>query len=246
MSEFNWACPFCNRHQTVSEKKCHVRDYGIYVGDNADGDIGGRILAIGCSNIECKKVEVRFIYGNIQYGKNHDIISIEEIKHIRVTPESSAKILPDYIPAPIAQDYYEACRIVNLSPKASATLARRCLQGMIRNFCSISKSRLVDEISEIKKRFDTGNGVKGVSEESVDAIDAVRKIGNIGAHMEKDINVIIDVEPEEASILINLLESLFDEWYIARHKREERFAQVTRIAMQKEEQKRASLSTSQD
>jgi hypothetical protein len=34
----------------------------------------------------------------------------------------------------------------------------------------------------------------------VDAIDHVRKIGNIGAHMEADINVIVEVEPKEAQI----------------------------------------------
>jgi len=33
-----------------------------------------------------------------------------------------------------------------------------------------------------------------------EAIDAVRKLGNIGAHMEKDINVIVDVDPEEAEL----------------------------------------------
>ena len=36
------------------------------------------------------------------------------------------------IPIPqLMDDYEEACAIVNLSPKASATLSRRCLQGMI-------------------------------------------------------------------------------------------------------------------
>ena len=34
------------------------------------------------------------------------------------------------------------------------------------------------------------------------AIEAVRSVGNIGAHMENDINVIVDVEPEEAKLLI--------------------------------------------
>ncbi|MCZ4076161.1 DUF4145 domain-containing protein [Agrobacterium sp. LMR679] len=238
--------PFCGRHQTVSDQKLHVRDFGIYVGENADGDIGCRVIAIGCSNSECKKVEVRFIYGNTQEDMSGEIVEIDEIKHVRVTPESSAKILPEYIPAAITQDYYEACRIVNLSPKASATLARRCLQGMIRDFCRISKARLVDEIAEIKKKFDEGNGIRGVSEESFEAIDAIRKIGNIGAHMEKDINIIVDVDPEEASILISLLESLFDEWYVARYKREERFARVTKIAIKKEEQKRSVTAASQD
>lgn len=37
----------------------------------------------------------------------------------------------------------------------------------------------------------------------------VREIGNIGAHMEADINVIIDVDPDEAQILIDLVELLF-------------------------------------
>ncbi|MGT2429378.1 hypothetical protein ACU4HD_12705 [Cupriavidus basilensis] len=44
-----------------------------------------------------------------------------------------------------------------------------------------------------------------------DSIEAVRKIGNIGARMEKDIDVIVDVEPEEAGLLIGLIESLIDD-----------------------------------
>ena len=44
------------------------------------------------------------------------------------------------------------------------------------------------------------------------AIDAVRRVGNIGAHMEHDINVIVDVEPREAELLIGLVETLFREW----------------------------------
>ncbi|WP_372445280.1 hypothetical protein [Clostridium estertheticum] len=38
-----------------------------------------------------------------------------------------------------------------------------------------------------------------------EAIDAVRTIGNIGAHMEKDINQIVDVESSEAALLIETL-----------------------------------------
>ena len=39
--------------------------------------------------------------------------------------------------------------------------------------------------------------------------------------MEKDVNEIIDIEPEEAKLLIKLIENLIQDWYIARHKREE-------------------------
>jgi hypothetical protein len=40
--------------------------------------------------------------------------------------------------------------------------------------------------------------------------------------MESDINVIIDVEPNEATLLVGLIETLLTEWYVARHDREQR------------------------
>ncbi|HXC44108.1 MAG TPA: DUF4145 domain-containing protein [Candidatus Dormibacteraeota bacterium] len=110
--------------------------------------------------------------------------------------------------------------IRDLSPKASATLSRRCLQGIIRGFWGVSKARLVDEIEAIKDKTDplTWN-----------AIDAVRKIGNIGAHMEKDINIIVDVDPDEAQLLIELIEILVKEWYIAKHQREESLNAIIKV-----------------
>ena len=113
----------------------------------------------------------------------------------RLLPESEAKPWPDCVPEPLRQDYREACLIRDLSSKASATLSRRCLQGMIRDFCDISKKTLYAEITELKKQVDEGNAPKGVEHETMEAIDAVREVGNIGAHMEADIDVIVDVDP---------------------------------------------------
>src|SRR5206468_12920778 len=121
-------------------------------------------------------------------------------------------------------DYKEACLIASLSPKASATLARRCLQGMIRDFWGVKPARLFDEIAAIEDKVD---------KEAWDAIEAVRKVGNIGAHMETDINVIVDVEPEEAKLLIGLIETLVEEWYIARHDRKSRFGKLVDLAKDK-------------
>jgi hypothetical protein len=137
--------------------------------------------------------------------------------------------MPSCVPAAITADYTEACLIRDLSPKASATLSRRCLQGMIRDFWKISKARLVDEIKELQSHIDSTTW---------DAIDAVRSVGNIGAHMEKDINVIVDVEPEEAQLLIGLIELLIKEWYVARHDREQRVAAISALAQQKAAQKK--------
>ena len=62
-----------------------------------------------------------------------------------------------------------------------------------------------------------------------ESLNAVREIGNIGAHMEKDINVIVDVESDEAKILIEMLEILFEEWYIARHERDSKLSRIQQI-----------------
>jgi hypothetical protein len=74
-----------------------------------------------------------------------------------------------------------------------------------------------------------------VQADTVDAIDHVRQIGNIGAHMEADINVIVDVDPDEAQVLIELAELLFDEWYVNREQRTQRFAQLGLIAADKKQ-----------
>lgn len=71
------------------------------------------------------------------------------------------------------------------------------------------------------------------------AIDGVRSVGNIGAHMEKDINVIVDVEPVEAQKLIGLIEFLIKEWYVARRNREEHMKSVIGIKDAKEAAKKA-------
>ena len=139
-------------------------------------------------------------------------------------PPAQMKVLPDYVPEAVISDYKEACLIAALSPKASATLARRCLQGMIRDFWAVKPGRLVDEIKAIEERVDA---------DAWEAIEAVRHVGNIGAHMENDINVIVDVEPEEAKLLIGLIESLVDEWYVSRHERKSRFSKLVSLAGEK-------------
>ena len=90
----------------------------------------------------------------------------------------------------------------------------------------------------MKKQVKDGKGPKQVLEDTVDVIDAVRKIGSIGAHMEKDINVIIDVEPMEAQKLINLIEILFREWYVQRHNRAKSVENLRNIAEVKQEERK--------
>ena len=144
---------------------------------------------------------------------------------IPLAPRSHARQFPDFIPQAIRSDYEEACSIVNLSPKASATLARRCLQGMIRDFWGITENNLSRAIQDLQNKVTAAQWA---------AIDALRKIGNIGAHMESDVNLIIEIDSGEAEQLIKLIELLLDKWYISRHDEEELLKSITQINEKKQ------------
>lgn len=140
---------------------------------------------------------------------------------IPLYPKSLAKQFPEYIPKAIREDYEEAYSILNLSPKASATLSRRCLQSMIRDFWQVKKSRLIDEINELQSK---------VSPAQWKAINSLRSIGNIGAHMAKDVNTIVEIEPDEAEKLLKLIELLLEKWYITRHDEEQLLSEIVTIS----------------
>jgi hypothetical protein len=197
------------------------------------GKIGIHISTILCASDYCKKITLKMALFNSEYVSGRGWGRAENQPALAIfplLPESAAKSQPAFIPAPLREDYREACRVRDLSPKAAATLARRCLQGMIRDFCDISKSTLHAEILELRRLIDAGDQPRGVTHESMDAIDAVRSVGNIGAHMERDIDVIVPVDADEAQLLIELIELLFEEWYVARNKREQRLSAVRTLA----------------
>ena len=214
----HWTCPYCKRDATITHSNITLRG-GSFDNDNKDGSMYIEFTAITCPNMQCKEYEIK---GRLfKYNDHIDRKEGIALMTWPLRPSSNAKVFPNFVPKPILDDYTEACLIVNLSPKASATLSRRCLQGIIRDFWGISKNKLFDEINEIKTKVDI---------ETWNAIDAVRSIGNIGAHMEKDINIVIDVDPQEAQLLIELIEMLIKEWYIARNTRELNLAKIVAIA----------------
>ncbi len=222
----NFTCPYCNRPTTITDPNYFSHWKSINITKSTEGNIGLFFQAITCPNEECKRLwlHVQLCMAD-QWG---DKISGSVLYEWQLLPESEARVFPDYIPKPIKQDYYEACRIKNLSPKASATLARRCIQGMIRDFWGIKKAQLKDEIDALEEKVDTDTWA---------SIDAVRSVGNVGAHMQKEINIIIDVEPGEAQLLIGLIEQLVDDWYVARENRRKRTEELKELAAEKKAQK---------
>ena len=238
----SWQCPYCGEFQVLAfenKKVGTIKNHFVKISEY--GSVELQALSIACLNLECKKLTLIVKMMEV-VGRGGRAIVTTLKKEWQLLPDSMAKPQPEYIPESIRQDYEEACKIESLSPKASATLARRCLQGMIRDFCKISDSSLLQEIKKLKVKFNNNELPQGVTSESIEAIDNARKVGNIGAHMEKDINLIVDIKQDEARVLIELIEALFDEWYVSQHKREKRFKNLREITKEKTKKRQKNSS----
>ena len=203
-------CPYCNSvfpltRDTLRECKAYFDPPKPY---EAADNSGINISFYKCPN--CNEYIVR-VQG---FGKQ--VLDINS----QLRPLSSAIQFPDYVPESIRQDYSEACAIVNLSPKASATLSRRCLQTMIRDFWGITEATLYKEIESLDTIIPS-------TQKKV--LHSLRQIGNIGAHPEADINTIIDIEPGDAEKLIKVIEFFVDKWYIDRHEQQLLFDEINNL-----------------
>lgn len=209
-----YVCPFCNSLMALHPQTYaawHPSFYCPHIDARDNNSIAETTIAVQFFQCPaCNKTSVKIV----GIGKEFAGHSMNFI------PISNARQFPEYIPLAIRQDYEEACAIVTLSPKASTTLSRRCLQGMIRDFWDIKENNLSAAITALENKIPAMQW---------HVLDGVRRIGNIGAHMEKDINVIIDIDPEEAKKLIKLIELLLDQWYINRHEQELLYSDIIEI-----------------
>ncbi|MFP3708167.1 DUF4145 domain-containing protein [Paraburkholderia sp. SIMBA_009] len=129
------------------------------------------------------------------------------------------------MPEHIAEDYREAGVVLEASPKASAALSRRCLQTVLREH-GFTQYNLAEAIQAV---IDSGRLPSAVA----DNIDAIRNIGNFAAHPMKDTSSgqILPVEPHEAEWNLDVLEELFDCFYVQPEKaREKRAALDAKLA----------------
>lgn len=139
---------------------------------------------------------------------------ITPVQQFLVHPKGiSRPPVPPEVPEDIAKDYKESCLVLPDSPNASAALARRCLQSLIRNHFKIVAKTLGEEIDALIK---TGKLPPYITDE----LHSIRELGNIAAHpMNNEITgQIVDATPEEAEHLLVLIESLFEFCFVAPEK----------------------------
>jgi hypothetical protein len=210
-----WTCPYCR--QKANPQQLQRRSF-VKVGDRR-----AYIEAIFCPNPDCKKSGVQAaLYSEKAIGsatEDGDLIDVWPL-----IPVSRARPWPKHVHARVREDYEEACKTEFLSPKASAALARRCLQTLLADFFGLTNTKLVEQIDALD-----GEG----GEHVLDALVTLRAIGNVAATATRDSSVIVDVEPGEATAMIDLIELLIEETYIAREDRNAKMARIKEIAARK-------------
>jgi hypothetical protein len=122
------------------------------------------------------------------------------------------KPTPTEVPPAIKEDYEEACRVLPISHKASAALSRRCLQAILQGQGYMQRD-LVRQIDALLNEQDVTKAIPTALRQSVDAI---RNFGNFSAHPVTDQTTlqIVEVEPEEAEWCLDILEEMFDHYYV--------------------------------
>lgn len=116
---------------------------------------------------------------------------------------------PPEVPKEFADDYVEAALVLSDSPKASAALSRRCLQHILREKTGVKHSDLAKEIDQVIAS-------NLLPSHLAEAIDAIRNIGNFAAHPIKSTasGEVVAVEPGEAEWNLDVLEGLFDFYFV--------------------------------
>lgn len=169
-----------------------------------------------CPNESCQKAIVKL--KTEQQKKGSPGVTTEEFL---VYPRRTSRTpLPKIVPDEFAEDYKEACLVLQDSPKASAALSRRCLQHLLVEKAGVKPK---DDLSS-----QIGSVMPNLPSHLSDMIDGIRVIGNFAAHPLKSTNSgeIMDVEPGEAEHSLDTLEELFDHYLVKPERIKEKRAAI--------------------
>lgn len=210
-------CPYCGY--------VYHSEFGRNVFAHLLSDPGGNAAVHSvvrvCPHIECGKAEVQVDVGTFPAalrGKPEE--ERHKIRYDLPNTFFRRRLLPTefggkpefktaQVPDAIFKDYDEACKLLEISPSASATFARRCLQNMIRAKFKVKPGKLQNEISALVTLSPP------VHQEIIEALDHIRRLGRFHALPEDDVKVIRDITDDAAKRIIEVVEVLLQDWFIA-------------------------------
>lgn len=200
------SCPHCKVHvrfeSVVLEAAGHRFSLGqqpIYISRTMAGQL--RLLAAACPS--CARP---IITADRQWLDDETVEPLGSL----LWPDGGARPVPPEVreQAPqVAADFQEAAVVFSKSRKASAALSRRCLQSVLREKGGTKSRELAGQIKEVLSHLPSELALN---------LDAIRQIGNFAAHPIKSQRTgeIVQVEEGEAEWLLDVLEELFDYYYV--------------------------------
>lgn len=161
---------------------------------------------------ECPNCQVMLIDICQIDSKLKGLLRPESQNWVGVQPQQKRTPLSEYIPVAVQGVYYEARGVLCISASASAALSRRCLQMILHEFGYRARD-LNSEINMILAESDPGKILPASLRQT---IDVIRNFGNFSAHPITEITSlqIIEVEPNEAEWCLEILEEMFEHFYI--------------------------------
>ena len=127
------------------------------------------------------------------------------------------------IPQALKEDYLEACEVLEISPKASAVLSRRVLQGVLKEQ-GFDSGNLYQQITDV-----LAEDVPAALPTSLrDTIDVIRHFGNFSAHpiTQETTLQLVDVEPDEAEWCLQIVEELFRHYDVEPDRRRKKIGET--------------------
>ncbi len=221
VSEYVWHCPFCNTEQTVTDDGRQVTFSDLTL-VNSEGPRRLVSKFVVCPNPRCREFSLTASLHTLEISGKR-LYTGKHLKTWNLVPPSRARSFSIQLPQHILEDYREACLTAEFSPKVAAALARRCLSAMLRDFWRAQPGSLSDELRQVKATVDPLTW---------EAIESVKGSGMIGARMESEGAEIQDTEPGEAKLLIGLIETLIEDWYVAREERRKRLEEIRKISVE--------------
>jgi hypothetical protein len=197
-------CPHCQH--VVCFKAAHLLGGSFFSFFTVEGGSDTvKVYSSSCPN--CHKPIVVAIIGNN---------GVETLRLVH--PSNPTRTIPPEVPKGIAEDFREAAAVIQISEKASAALSRRCLQSLLADKGYVKRD-LSEQIDDVLPKLPST---------LAENLDAVRNIGNFAAHALKhqSTGLVVDVEPEEANWNLEVLEALFDHFYVQPKLNSERRAKL--------------------
>lgn len=178
-----------------------------YASNGRGRELGWQVEHTDCPSC-AQKIIWLFANEKIYYAGGGSALGTEVVRALS-WPQSSERPVPIEVPTDIAGDFNKASRVLPISAQASAALTRRCLQQVLKDYGMTKSKDLFDQIDEV---ITQGHLPPALA----DQLDAVRVIGNFAAHplKSKNTGTILPVEAHEAEWNLDVLEAVFDHYFV--------------------------------